>query len=622
MERKKAKRISRPGRALPGSVDYDAALIRRVEMIASLLAASFPVAYLIDDLVSGRVPPFARYLVALAAMLVLTFVASRFAPSRTVTFLFVAVIYAGYALTLNLPNARAVYIVLFLVAVPLFYFLGGIRIGRFASLGFMALNAVLIATGGMTAIRVFRGIARPYHYAMLLSGLVLMVVVAEANERRHAKSLDIIFREQFIDAVTGLPNASSLSIERLADGEILALVRLRNFKDLRSFFDDAEGRTMAGRAARILIGLARSAGARGPYRISESEFALVHPRGYEAYAVSSAILGAFATETVAEGSPLRFEVQVGSYRTGIFGEGAREAVEEAETALADCDAADSSASHRESGSPDDDFKARAPVLVKNIMERSLAAVFQPVYDVRRDGVGFLEALSRLRVGERLVSPEAYMSATSRLGLEKHFGDFIVEEALEMALCSGHSVSFNVTFRDLERPYFLDTLFKAYASLSDRPNTLIVELTEQAAFSDYGRLRAFAAELHDAGGLIVLDDFGSGYSNYASLLEVRFDAVKVAGDIVREIVLRREAAELYSGLCAFCRAAGLDVVAEYISEETIMARALEGGASLLQGYYFSRPIPAKDILSGELSFPGGRSALPAPMGRYALNSRGS
>ena len=125
-------------------------------------------------------------------------------------------------------------------------------------------------------------------------------------------------------------------------------------------------------------------------------------------------------------------------------------IEEAESALANCVAVDSSSVYREgglSGDPEDDFKVRAPILVKNISERSLFAVFQPVYDVRRGGIGFLEALTRLRLDGNLVSPEAYLSASSRLGLDKYFGDFIVESALDMALRSGHSVSFNVTYRD-------------------------------------------------------------------------------------------------------------------------------------------------------------------------------
>jgi EAL domain-containing protein (putative c-di-GMP-specific phosphodiesterase class I) len=452
---------------------------------------------------------------------------------------------------------------------------------------------------------------------MLISALVMLMLIAEVNERRHASGLDVIFDEHYYDTATRLPNGNALSAERLSEGETLMLIRLRNFRDLRSYYDDTEGREIARKASDVLLSFACEKAARGPYRISESEFVLIFPPAIESRAATGDLFGAFSRESVTEGSPLRLEIQVGSYRTGRDSDDAQKAIEEAESALANCVASDSSSAHREggeSGELEDDLKVRAPILVKNIVDRSLSAVFQPVYDVRRGGIGFLEALTRLRLNGNLVSPEEYLSASSRLGLDKYFGDFIVDAALDMALRSGHSVSFNVTYRDLERPYFLDTLFKAYASLSGTPNTLIVELTEHAAFSDYGRIVSFAAEVHEAGGLVILDDFGTGYSNYASLLEARFDVVKVAGEIVREIVARREAAELYFGLCAFCRSAGLDVVAEHISDESIMVRALEGGAALLQGYHFSRPVSAEGILSGGLVFPGGRSTAPEPLGR--------
>jgi EAL domain-containing protein (putative c-di-GMP-specific phosphodiesterase class I) len=604
--------------------DHGAALVRRIEILSVAIAILFPVGYLIDDLISGRAPPYNAYLPATAILLAILLLAFRYAPARIVAIVLIATVYVGLALTPLMPHARAVYIVIFVAAVPFFYLIGGIRLGRAACLGFIALIIALIASGILGSIRELRGIVRPYHYAMILASLLIQVVVAEGNERRHTKELDVIFNEHFRDGATNLPNATALAAESLGGGEILMLVRLRNFRDLRSFFDDAEGRAMAVKASRILRDFASSMGTRGPYRISESEFALIYPSGVEPRDASSAILGAFAGESVTEGSPLRFEIQIGSYRASGEGESAFEAVEQAETALADCVAADSVASFRErgtNGSREDDLKALAPVLVKNIVNRSLSAVFQPVYDVRHDGIGFLEALTRLRVDDGFASPEAYLSVTNRLGLEKHFGDFIVEAALDMALRSGHSVSLNITFRDLERPYFIDALFKAYASLSGRHNTLIVELTEQAAFSDYGRLRSFAAEVHEAGGLVILDDFGTGYSNYASLLEARFDAIKVAGEIVREIVARREAAELYFGLCAFCRASGLDVVAEHISDDGIMKKALEGGVALLQGYYFSSPLTADRILDGALEFPDGRSASPAPLRRPEANFRG-
>jgi c-di-GMP phosphodiesterase len=601
-----------------GGPNHGVEHVRRVQIGSALVASVFPVLGIVYDLLAGYPVEYARNAIFFACLVCLGLASYRFAPAPVLTYAIILAMNAGFVISVILPHSRGAYIVIAAVAVPYFYFIGGARVGRASSLSFMAIMAATIATVGSDSVRAIRALDPDFRIIfMVLAFLAIQMVIAEASELRHRQSLEIIHDEHFVDEATGLPNANALSSGSLGAGETISLIRLRNFKDLRIFYDDAEGRAMAARASEILRDLAAAELSRGPYRVSDAEFALVHPRGADPRAAAKAVFRAFARSSVAGDSPLRFDVQIGSYRTGSGGGEADRAIEEAEAALADCVAEDTGASYRDGSAgaaPSDDLKARAPVLVRNIGDRSLSAVFQPVYDVSRDGIGFLEALTRLRAEGGYVSPESYLAASARLGLEKHFGDFIIEAALDMARRSGHTVSINVPFRDLERPYFVDTLFRAYSSLSGKRNTIAVELTEQAAVSDYSRLRAFFAEVHEAGGLVMLDDFGTGYSNYASLLEARFDAVKVAGDIVKEIASRREAAELYFGLCAFSRAAGLAVVAEHISDGAILARALEGGAGLLQGYYFSKPLPADDILGGKLSFPDGMSAAPQPLGR--------
>ncbi len=603
--------------AAPERSGHGAAYIRRVEVASALIASLFPVACLAWDLAVGVQPFYLRYAAAFAALVALACVSYRLAPSAILTAVYILMMYAGFVLTALLPRSRNLYIVISATAVPFFYFIAGRRAGRAASLGFLAMIAVFFAIEACDQAGMLRIQGKGYFFAIFLAFIALQMIIAEAGEQRHSRSLEIIHDEHFIDDATGLPNGNALATGALAGGETISLVRLRNFKDLRIFFDDAEGRAIAIRASEILASLAREESARGPYRVADGEFAVVHPPGMDQREAAVRIFKAFSRSSVIGESPLRFDAQIGSYKARASGEAAQRAIEEAESALASCVAADVGAVYRDGsagGPPADDLKARAPVLVRNIGDKSLSAVFQPVYDVKRDGIGFLEALTRLRAEGGLVSPESYLVTSTRLGLEKHFGDFIIEAAIDMARLSGHTISINVSFRDLERPFFIDTLFRAYSSLSAKRNTIIVELTEQAAFSDYSRLRSFVAEVHEAGGLVMLDDFGTGYSNYASLLEARFDAVKVAGTIVREIVSRREAAELYSGLCAFSRAAGLDVVAEHISDSAVMGRALECGANHLQGYHFSPPLPAEDILSGRLAFPEGRSTAPQPLVR--------
>jgi len=114
----------------PGFAAFSASYIRRVEVVAALFGALYPFSYLIYDLISGRVPPYLHYLPALLAMLLLALAAFLLGPTRLVTSLFVAVIYVGFALTLRLPNARAVYIPIFIFAIPFFYFIAGCRAGH------------------------------------------------------------------------------------------------------------------------------------------------------------------------------------------------------------------------------------------------------------------------------------------------------------------------------------------------------------------------------------------------------------------------------------------------------------------------------------------------------------
>jgi len=304
-----------------------------------------------------------------------------------------------------------------------------------------------------------------------------------------------------------------------------------------------------------------------------------------------------------------------SYRSET-GRTATEALDLALAALSDSLATKAATLHR-SGDPESlspsSLKNAAPTLLRNIERALFQPAFQPVYDLERDGVGFLEALIRFDDDGTAVSPERYLDAAFRLGLDRYMTEFILGRALAMALESGHSVSFNATYRDIARPAFRSTLADAYRGLAGRANTLIVELTEQAAVEDTPTLMGFVREVHEAGGLVFLDDFGSGYSNYARLLESRFDAVKAAGNIVREIAVRPEAYTLYRGMAAFCAEAGLSVVAEHISDDAILDLAVRGGARYLQGYLLSRPVPAEAILGGGLSFPRGFRSDPTPVG---------
>lgn len=615
-------------KTLNGSISFDwpaarseieretASFQRESAFVTAVLGSCFPLAFITCDLFRGVRQSGAYFLIPFVILVILA-VALRLRPFDGLSkALVMAGLVAGYALSVTLPNTRDVYIViLFCFPSMAFLVLGAARalvacalffVASFGSLPFM------LRSGAFENLGSFRATT----YAMAAVSFALQCVIGAASESRHAKNVDRIVSRRFFDDGTGLPNVDALAMEGLSEGDYMLIAHIDNMRDLRTLADRDEQSALALKVAAELRARGEAGSSRrGPFRVSEADFCLLLPTGARIDDEANAVHAAFARTPAIRDTPLRFVTNVVSYRSET-GRTATEALDLAMAALSDCLATKAATLHR-SGDPESlsprSLKNAAPTLLRNIERALFKPAFQPVYDLERDGVGFLEALIRFDDDGSPVSPERYLDAAFRLGLDRYLTEFILERALAMALESGHSVSFNATYRDIARPAFRSALADAYRGLAGRANTIIVELTEQAAVEDTPTLMGFVREVHEAGGLVFLDDFGSGYSNYASLLESRFDAAKAAGNIVREIAVRPEAYTLYRGMAAFCAEAGLSVVAEHISDDAILDLAVRGGARYLQGYLLSRPVTAEAILGGGLSFPRGFRSDPTPIG---------
>ena len=594
---------------------------QKAAVISMLIGALFPIAFLIDDIVHGRSPAYLNYGVPFALLLgtAAFFNGRRF--SRLTQATVIVFLVSGFFCSVTLPFARDVQILIFFTFPSIAFLILGNKWGLAASVVFslMATSFWLLAKNGILSTSIY--FFKPSILAMASTSFALQCVVMTVSESRHAKNVSLLVERRFFDAETRQPNASAFAMERLSPGETIVLVHIANMRELGTLTERDAGNNLATRAALLLRerGFFLSS-RRGPFRLSETDFCLIIPSGADAIAEVVELHSSFAETAAIRNTPLRFIAKIVSYRS-LGARSAGEALDAASAALSDCIATEATSLHKDDSDGSEDrtiLKNQAPVLLRNIERSLFKPVFQPVYDLALDGIGFFEALIRLDDSGSAVSPERYLGTAFRLGLDKHLTEFILDATLSLALDSGHSVSFNATFRDILRPSFRGSLAKAYASLAGRENTIIVEITEQTPIEDVSIFIEFVSEVHARGGLVFLDDFGSGYSNYASLLASRFDAVKAAGELVRDIAIRPDAYTLYRGMAAFCAEAGISVVAEHVSGSDIMELAVLGGARYLQGYLFSQPLSAKEILNASFSFPEGLSTKRTPLSGKTLS----
>ena len=149
------------------------------------------------------------------------------------------------------------------------------------------------------------------------------------------------------------------------------------------------------------------------------------------------------------------------------------------------------------------------------------------------------------------------------------------------------ISINFLPNDFLNQSIMDT-FMTLVSKFDSPQKIIVEITEQESIEDFERFAKIVKKLRKIGVLIAIDDFGSGYANYAHILRIKPDYLKIDGSLIKNILTDKESKVLVNSIIHFARDLNIKTVAEYVENEEIFEMLKKYGVDEFQGYYFGRP----------------------------------
>ena len=223
--------------------------------------------------------------------------------------------------------------------------------------------------------------------------------------------------------------------------------------------------------------------------------------------------------------------------------------------------------------------------------------YQPQVDVTRGRVTGLEALIRWRSPERgLVSPAEFIPMAEQIGMIDEVGAWVLHQACLQAASwpDGMTVAVNASPLQFETGRFAQTVADVLQSTHLPPHRLEVEVTENLLLQDTGEVMGTLAALRELGVRLVLDDFGTGYASLSQLSRFKFDKIKIDRSFVspdgasaQNSVIVRSVAALGSGL-------GIPITAEGVETATQLDQIKADGCTCVQGYYFSRPVPADDI----------------------------
>lgn len=211
-------------------------------------------------------------------------------------------------------------------------------------------------------------------------------------------------------------------------------------------------------------------------------------------------------------------------------------------------------------------------------------------------VGF-EALARWSDAELgVVGPDIFIPIAEETGMIQQLGEEILlkacHDALSWSELAGHQapkVSVNVSAVQVMRGNVVNMVKSVLKSTGLPPNRLEIEVTESVLIEDTKRTSDVLTELSELGVRIALDDFGTGYSSLSYLRALPLDRVKIDRSFIADIH-DFEARTIVQTIIELCNRLGLEVVAEGVETAENAQLLKEMGCTVLQGYYFSPPVP--------------------------------
>ena len=224
-----------------------------------------------------------------------------------------------------------------------------------------------------------------------------------------------------------------------------------------------------------------------------------------------------------------------------------------------------------------------------IDSRAFHPVYQPIVDLGTSEIVGFEALTRFDSGDRpdLVFADAWSVG---MGPDLEVATLAVAVATAAGLPSGRWLSLNIS------PRLFDTDQDLAALLAKAGDSLVIEVTEHQAVADYEALRA-AIRAIGPGVRLAVDDAGAGAANFAHIVGLRPDFVKLDMGLVRDIDSGVSQQALVVGLRHFALTAGCRLIAEGIETRAEARTLTDLGAELGQGYLFGRPAPLEHWLPG-------------------------
>jgi diguanylate cyclase (GGDEF)-like protein len=232
-------------------------------------------------------------------------------------------------------------------------------------------------------------------------------------------------------------------------------------------------------------------------------------------------------------------------------------------------------------------KIETNAIIHNAINTNNVILFyQPI--VRQDGIILkYEALLRIRNDEQILTPFHFLDNLKQTNYYIKVSQIVIKKALETIKYNRKNISINLSYEDLIDDELIKFLSQNLINCNCG-SLLTIEIVETDSIESFEKVKTFIQNIRKFGVKIAIDDFGSGYSNYQNIIELKPDYIKIDGSLIKNINNNNYKYSIVKSIISFAKELNINIIAEFVENKEVFELLKNNDIYGYQGYYFHKP----------------------------------
>ena len=236
------------------------------------------------------------------------------------------------------------------------------------------------------------------------------------------------------------------------------------------------------------------------------------------------------------------------------------------------------------------------ILLHALENENVIPYFQRVVEKNSAKTIYFEALMRIAYEEKIFTPVKFIEIAKEKGLYKKLNSIMIKKSIKSAKKLSKKISINIDIYDVLQKDFIENIKKIIEENKIAPSLIQFEILETENIYEYfNEVKIFIEKIKKIGCSVALDDFGKGYSNFSSIVDLNIDSIKVDMSLVKNIDKDKKSFSILQAICEFATLLNIKTTAEGVGNKNIYEKISKLNIDYIQGFFIDKPKPLKDII---------------------------